>query len=40
MNVINTLDRGLMERTIKAIKKRKDKKELDQNPVLMTDFYR
>ena len=36
MNVINTLDRGLMERTIKAIKKRKEKKELDRNPVVIT----
>ncbi len=39
MNVINTLDPGLMIKTIKLIKKRKEKKELDANPVLITDFY-
>ena len=39
MNVINTLDPGLMVRTIKMIKKRKEKKELESNPVLITDFY-
>jgi hypothetical protein len=40
MNVINTIDPGLMIRTIQSIKKRKEKKELDSNPVLITNFYR
>jgi hypothetical protein len=40
MNVINTVDPGLMIKTIQQIKKKKEKKELDLNPVLITDFYK
>lgn len=39
MNVINTLDPGLMVKTIQLIKKRKEKKELESNPVMITAFY-
>jgi hypothetical protein len=40
MNVINTVDPGLMVKTIQQIKKNKEKKELESNPVLITDFYK
>ena len=40
MNVINTIDPGLMIKTIQQIKKKKEKKELESNPVLITDFYK
>jgi hypothetical protein len=40
MNVINTVDQGLMIKTIQQIKKKKERKELEINPVLITDFYK
>ena len=40
MNVINTVDPGLMVKTIQQIKKKKEKKELEANPILITDFYK
>ena len=40
MNVINTIDRGLMIRTIQEIKKKKEKRELETNPIMITDFYK
>ena len=40
MNVINTIDPGLMIKTIQQIKKKKSQKELELNPVLITNFYK
>ena len=40
MNVVNTLDPGLIEKTLKDIRKRKEKKMLETKPVLITEFYR
>jgi hypothetical protein len=40
MNVINTIDQGLMIRTIQQIKKKKEKKELEANPIMITNFYK
>ena len=33
------MDRGLIEKTLKDIKKRKEKEQLEKNPVLITEFY-
>ena len=38
--MINTLDRGLIEKTLKDIRKRKEKKQIERNPVFITDFYK
>jgi hypothetical protein len=38
--VINTLDPGLIIRTLQKIKKRKIEKQLEEQPIIITDFYK
>ena len=39
INVLNTLDPGLIIKTIQNIKKKRIKKEIEETPVIITEFY-
>ncbi len=39
INVLNTLDPGLIIKTIQNIKKKRVKKEIEETPVIITEFY-
>ena len=39
INVLNTLDPGLIIKTIQNIKMKRVKKEIEETPVIITEFY-
>jgi len=40
MNVLNTLDEGLVFRTIEKIKKQKEKIKIKETPIKITSFFK
>ena len=40
INIVNTLDPGLIIETLKQIKKKREKREIEECPVIMTGFFK